>query len=136
MILLRLDCADLEWTDYMAVLDDRELLVIRDRFTGIIEAFPLKGKATEEIVLSIKRFIGSREGHFSIFRSSTTVRESVQRIEDPTRHFSTWKECYQLPCREEYPIPCRSHGEAGLPACYWTFAVTCCSHLCISPTEH
>lgn len=59
--LITFDCADLEWTDYMAVLDDRELLVIRDRFTGIIEAFPLKGKATEEIVLSIKRFIGSRK---------------------------------------------------------------------------
>ncbi len=55
------DFADMEWTNYMGIPEDRELLVIRDRFTGVIQAFPLKGKATEEIVLSIKRFIGNRK---------------------------------------------------------------------------
>ena len=45
----------------MGIPEDRELLVIRDRFTGVIQAFPLKGKSTEDIVLSIKRFIGNRK---------------------------------------------------------------------------
>lgn len=77
----------------MGIPDDRELLVIRDRFTGVIQAYPLKSKNTGDIVLCIKRFIGNRS-HPCIFRPSATIREGMQGTEDYTRHFRTWEESH------------------------------------------
>ena len=59
--LITFDFVDLEWTNYMGVPDERELLVIRDRFTGVIQAFPLRGKSTDDIIPCLKRFMGSRK---------------------------------------------------------------------------
>ena len=43
----------------------RELLVIRDRYTGMIQAFPMKERNQDNVVLSIKRFAGSRKIAFA-----------------------------------------------------------------------
>ena len=59
--LITFDFADLERSNYLGVLNERELLVIRDRFTGIIQAYPMERKNNESVVLSIKRFIGNRK---------------------------------------------------------------------------
>ena len=131
--LITFDFADLEWTNYMGIPDDRELLVIRDRFTGVIQAFPLKGKTTEEIVSSIKRFTGNRKVALA--------------FSDQAPQFV--KACRELRITLDTSVPGRKVTnslaerniqflvgatatcllEAGLPACYWSFAVTCVSHL-------
>ena len=130
--LITFDFADMEWANYMGIPEDRELLIIRDRFTGVIQAFPLKGKSTEDIVLSIKRFIGNRK---------VTLAFS-----DQAPQFV--RACRELKIPLDTPVPGRKVTnslaerniqflvgatttcllEAGLPACYWTFAVTCVSH--------
>ena len=131
--LITFDFADMEWTNYMGIPEDRELLTIRDRFTGVIQAFPLKGKTTEDIVLSTKRFIGNRKATLA--------------FSDQAPQFV--KACRELKITLDTSVPGRKVTnslaerniqflvgatttcllEAGLPACYWTFAVTCVSHL-------
>ncbi len=130
--LITFDFADLEWTSYMGIPEDRELLVIRDRFTGVIQAFPLKTRATDDIVMSIKRFIGDRK--------------VVLAFSDQAPQFV--KACKELKIALDTSVPGRKVTnslaerniqfligatatcllEAGLPACYWQFAVTCVSH--------
>ena len=63
--LVTFDFADLERNSYLNACDDKELLVVRDRFTGIIQSFPMKEKDTDNIVLSIKRFAGNRKIAFA-----------------------------------------------------------------------
>ena len=131
--LITFDFADLEWTSYMGVPDERELLVIRDRFTGVIQAFPLQGKSTDDIIPCLKPFIGSRK--------------VVLAFSDQAPQFV--KACRELKITLDTSVPGRNVTnslaerniqflvtaattcllEAGLPACYWTFAVTCVSHL-------
>ena len=131
--LITFDFADLEWTNYMGVPDERELLVIRDRFTGVIQAFPLRGKSTDDIIPCLKRFMGSRK--------------VMLAFSDQAPQFV--KACRELKITLDTSVPGRKVTnslaerniqflvtatttcllEAGLPACYWTFAVTCVSHL-------
>ena len=131
--LITFDFADLEWTNYMRVPDERELLVIRDRFTGVIQAFPLRGKSTDDIIPCLKRFMGSRK--------------VMLAFSDQAPQFV--KACRELKITLDTSVPGRKVTnslaerniqflvtatttcllEAGLPACYWTFAVTCVSHL-------
>ena len=117
----------------MGVPDERELLVIRDRFTGVIQAFPLRGKSTDDIVPCLKRFMGARK--------------VLLAFSDQAPQFV--KACRELKITLDTSVPGRKVTnslaerniqflvtatttcllEAGLPACYWTFAVTCVSHL-------
>ena len=132
--LITFDFADLEWTNYMGVPDERELLVMRDRFTGVIQAFPLQGKSTDDIIPCLKRFIGSRKVVLAL--NSDQAPQFV-------------KACKELKITLDTSVPGRKVTnslaerniqflvtaattcllEAGLPACYWTFAVNCVSHL-------
>lgn len=114
-----LDFADLERTNYMGVPD------VRDRFTGVIQAFPLKGKATEEILLSIKRFIGSRKVTLAFSDQAPQFVKACKELKIPLDS--------SVPGRKVTNSLVQATAtcllEAGLPACYWTFAVTCVSHL-------
>ena len=118
----------------MGVPDERELLVMRDRFTGVIQAFPLQGKSTDDIIPCLKRFIGSRKVVLAL--NSDQAPQFV-------------KACKELKITLDTSVPGRKVTnslaerniqflvtaattcllEAGLPACYWTFAVNCVSHL-------
>ena len=131
--LITCDFADLEWTNYMGVPDERELLVIRDRFTGVIQAFPLQGKSSDDIIPCLKRFIGARK--------------VILAFSDQAPQFV--KACRELKITLDTSVPGRKVTnslaerniqslvtatttcllEAELPACYWTFAVTCVSDL-------
>lgn len=41
--------------------DHKELLVIRDRFTGMVLGSPVPDKSTETVVRVVKKFIGERK---------------------------------------------------------------------------
>ena len=56
--LVTFDFADIERNSYLSACDDKELLVIRDRYTRMIQAFPMKERNQDNVVLSIKRFAG------------------------------------------------------------------------------
>ena len=131
--LITFDFADLEWTNYMGIPDDRELLVIRDRFTGVIQAFPLKGKTTEEIVSSIKRFTGNRKVALAFsdqapqFVKACTELRITLDTSVPGRKVTNSLAERNIQFLVGATATCLL--EAGLPACYWSFAVTCVSHL-------
>ena len=131
--LITFDFADLEWTNYMGVPDERELLVIRDRFTGVIQAFPLRGKSTDDIVPCLKRFMGSRKVMLAF---SDQAPQFVKACRDlkitldtsvPGRKVTNSLAERNIQFLVTATTTCLL--EAGLPACYWTFAVTCVSHL-------
>ena len=113
----------------MGIPEDREVLVIRDRFTGVIQAFPLQGKATEDVIPCIKRFIGSRK---VVLAFSDQAPQFVKACKELKITLGTSvpgrKSTNSLAERNiQFLINATSTCllEAGLPACYWTFAVVC-----------
>ena len=112
----------MEWTNYLGIPDEHELLVIRDRFTGIIQAFPLPGKSPDDTIPCFKRFIGPRK---VVLAYSDQAPQFVKALR---------KEGDQLTCRKEHiqflvNATATCLLDTRLPACYWTFAVACVSHL-------
>ena len=125
--------ADLERTNYMGIPEDREALVIRDRFTGITQAFPMKGKASEEIVLSIKCFIGNRKVVLAFSDQAPQVVKACRELKIPLDTSVPGRKVTNSLAERNIQFLVGSATtcllEAGLPACYWPFAVTCVAHL-------
>ena len=131
--LITFDFADMEGTNYMGIPEDRELLIIRDRFTGVIQAFPLKGKTTEDIVLSIKRFIGNRKVTLAFSDQAPQFVRACRELKIPLDTSVPGRKVTNSLAERNIQFLVGATTtcllEAGLPACYWTFAVTCVSHL-------
>ena len=131
--LITFDFADLEWTNYMGIPDERELLVIRDRFTGVIQAFPLRGKSTDDIIPCLKRFMGSRKVTLAFSDQAPQFVKACRELKItldtsvPGRKVTNSLAERNIQFLVTATTTCLL--EAGLPACYWTFAVTCVSHL-------
>ena len=58
--LMTFDFVDMGKATEIGWRDHKELLVIRDRFTGMVLGFPVPDKSTETVVRVIKKFIGER----------------------------------------------------------------------------
>lgn len=108
----------------------KEILVVRDRYTGIIQSYP---KNTDDVALAIKKFMGKR-----VIREaySDKARQFEKAMDILKTHLD-----HALPGRPSTnPLAERNNQfilataatcllEAGLPACFWKFAITCVCHL-------
>ena len=131
--LITFDFADLERSKYLGALDERELLVIRDRFTGIIQAFPMERKTAEAIVISIKRFIGNRKVILAFSDQAPQFVKACRELKIPLDTSVPGRKVTDSLAERNIQFLVGATAtcllEAGLPACYWTFAVSCVSHL-------
>ena len=122
--LITFDFVDLEWTNYMGVPDERELLVIRDRFTGVIQAFPLRGKSTDDIIPCLKRFMGSRKVTLAFSDQAPQFVKACRELKItldtsvPGRKVTNSLAERNIQFLVTATTTCLL--EAGLPACYWT----------------
>ena len=131
--LITFDFADLERTNYMGIPEDRELLVVRDRFTGVIQAFPMKGKASEEIARNLKRFIGNRKVVLAFSDQATQFVKACKELKIPLDTSVPGRKVTNSLAERNIQFLVGASTtcllESGLPACYWPFAVTCVAHL-------
>ena len=131
--LVTFDFADLERNSYLNACDDKELLVIRDRFTGMIQSFPMKEKDADNIVLSIKRFAGNRKIAFAYSDQAPQFVKACKELKItldtsvPGRKVTNSLAERNIQFLVGIAATCLL--EAGLPACYWSYAVSCVSHL-------
>ena len=131
--LITFDFMDTRKTTKLGYDTVKEILVIRDRFTGIVQSYPSPTKNTEDVVRAVKYFMGRR-----------TIREACS---DKARQFVKGMEALKIPFDHALPgrPPTNSLAkrnnqfviattttcllEAGLPACFWKFAMRYVCHL-------
>ena len=131
--LFTFDFMDTRKTTKLGYDTVKEILVIRDRFTGIIQSYPSPTKNTEDVVRAVKYFMGRR-----------TIREAYS---DKARQFVKGMEALKIPFDHALPGRPSTNSlaernnqfviattttcllEAGLPACFWKFAIRCICHL-------
>ena len=131
--LITFDFMDTRKTTKLGYDTVKEILVIRDRFTGIIQSYPSPTKNTEDVVRAVKFFMGRR-----------TIREAYS---DKARQFVKGMEALKIPFDHALPGRPSTNSlaernnqfviattttcllEAGLPACFWKFAIRCVCHL-------
>ena len=107
--------------------------MIRDRFTGMIQSFPMKEKDTDNIVLSIKRFAGNRKIAFAYSDQAPQFVKACKELKItldtsvPGRKVTNSLAERNIQFLVGVAATCLL--EAGLPACYWSYAVSCVSHL-------
>ena len=124
--LITFDFMDTRKTTKLGYDTVKEILVIRGRFTGIIQSYPSPTKNTEDAVRAVKYFMGRR-----------TIREAYS---DKARQFVKGMEALKIPFdhalsgrpstnslaerNNQFVIATTATCllEAGLPACFWKFA--------------
>ena len=59
--LITFDFVDMGKATEMGWRDHKELLVVRDRYTGMVLGSPVPDKSTETVIAVVKKFIGERK---------------------------------------------------------------------------
>ena len=131
--LITFDFADIERNSYLGLAGDRELLVIRDRFTGMVQAYPMREKNAENVVISIKRFIGSRKVEQAYSDQAPQFVNARRELKIPLDTSVPGRKVTNSLAERNIQfiigVTATCLLEAGLPACYWPYAVSCVSHL-------
>ena len=112
--------------------EHKELLVIRDRYTGMVLGSPVPDKSTETVIRVIKRFIGERKVTCAYSDSAPSFEAAMRELGIPldrslpgrsvTNSIAERNNLFIL----DTASTCLLH--AGLPACFWPFAVEYVSH--------
>ena len=112
--------------------EHKELLVIRDRFTGMVLGSPVPDKSTETVVRVIKSFIGDRKVVCAYSDSAPSFEAAMRELGIPLDKSlpgrsvtNSIAERNNLFIIDTAPT-CLLH--AGLPACFWPYAVEYVSH--------
>ena len=130
--LITFDFVDMGTATEMGWKDRKELIVIRDRFTGMVLGSPVPDKSTETVVRVIKKFIGERNVTCAYSDSAPSFEAAMSELGIPldkslpgrsvTNSIAERNNLFILGTAST----CLLH--AGLPACFWPFAVEYVSH--------
>ena len=130
--LITFDFVDMGKATEMGWRDHKELLVIRDRYSGMVLGSPVPDKSTETVVLAIKKFVGDRKVVCAYSDSAPSFEAAMNELGIPldkslpgrsvTNSIAERNNLFML----DTASTCLLH--AGLPACFWPFAVEYVSH--------
>ena len=130
--LITFDFVDMGKATEMGWREHKELLVIRDRYTGMVLGSPVPDKSTETVIRVIKRFIGERKVTCAYSDSAPSFEAAMRELGIPldrslpgrsvTNSIAERNNLFIL----DTASTCLLH--AGLPACFWPFAVEYVSH--------
>ena len=130
--LITFDFVDMGKATEMGWRDHKELLVIRDRYSGMVLGSQVPDKSTETVVLAIKKFVGERKVVCAYSDSAPSFEAAMNELGIPldkslpgrsvTNSIAERNNLFIL----DTASTCLLH--AGLPACFWPFAVEYVSH--------
>ena len=127
---------DLMNTQKMArdgIMPDKDVLVIRDRFTGVIWGYPLKASNSDEVVQAMKHYIGKRKVTNAYSDDAPQFEAALKELRIPLdQSLPGHPQNNSLAERNNQFMMLTTSTcllEAGLPPCFWPFAVECVSHL-------
>ena len=130
--LITFDFVDMGKATEMGWREHKELLVIRDRYTGMVLGSPVPDKSTETVIRVIKKFIGERKISCAYSDSAPSFEAAMRELGIPLdRSLPGRSVTNSIAERDNLFIldtasTCLLH--AGLPACFWPFAVEYVSH--------
>ena len=113
----------------------KEILVIRDRYTGIIQSYPSPTKNTEDVVRAVKYFMGKTNYQRSLLRQSQTVRQGHGGSQDSFWPCSAGKTFNEFSCRAQQPV--RHCDYYHMLTRGWTTSMflEVCHTMCMSSTQ-
>ena len=131
--LITFDAVDTSKVHDDALILEKEVLVVRDCYTGMIGAYPSDRMAKDDVVRAIKQFIGAKKVRQAYSDHAPQFIEAMNEMKIPIDH--------SLPRRPQTnSIAERTNQfiltatatcllEAGLPPCFWRTAIHCVCHL-------
>ena len=138
--LITFDAVDTSKVHDDVLVLEKEVLVVRDCFTGIIGAYPSDRMTKDDVVRAVKQFIGAKKVRQAYSDHAPQFIEAMNEMKIPIDH--------SLPGRPQTnSIAERTNQfiltatstcllEAGLPPCFWRTAILCVCHLLnVEPTD-
>jgi len=113
--------------------DDKTIFVIRDRYTGMLQSYPSARKDTDSVIRAVKQFMGRRKIREAYSDDAPQFDKAMKALKIPmdtslagkTKHNSLAERTNQFVLMAT--TTCLL--EAGIPPCFWMYAIRCVSHL-------
>ena len=113
--------------------DDKTIFVIRDRYTGMLQSYPSARKDTNAVITAVKQFMGRRKIREAYSDDAPQFEKAMKIMRIPmdtslagkTKHNSLAERTNQF----VLVATTTCLLEAGIPPCFWMYAIRCVSHL-------
>ena len=113
--------------------DDKNIFVIRDRYTGMLQSYPSARKDTDAVIRAVKQFMGRRKIREAYSDDAPQFDKAMKALKIPmdtslagkTKHNSLAERTNQF----VLVATTTCLLEAGIPPCFWMYAIRCVSHL-------
>ena len=113
--------------------DDKTIFVIRDGYTGMLQSYPSARKDTDAVIRAVKQFMGRRKIREAYSDDAPQFDKAMKALKIPmdtslagkTKHNSLAERTNQF----VLVATTTCLLEAGIPPCFWMYAIRCVSHL-------
>ena len=131
--LITFDAVDTSKVHDDVLVLEKEVLVVRDCFTGVIGAYPSDRMTKDDVVRAVKQFIGNKKVGQAYSDHAPQFIEAMNEMMIPIDH--------SLPGRPQTNSIAERTNQfiltatstcllgAGLPPCFWRTAILCVCHL-------
>ena len=131
--LITFDAVDTSKVHDDVLVLEKEVLVVRDCFTGIIGAYPSYRMAKDDVVRAVKQFIGAKKVRQAYSDHAPQFIEVMNEMKIPIDHSLPGRPQTNLIAERtnQFILTATSTCllEAGLPSCFWRTAILCVCHL-------
>ena len=129
--LITFDAVDTSKVHDDVLILEKEVLVVRDCFTGIIGAYPSDRMTKDDVVRAVKQFIGAKKVRQAYSDHAPQFIEAMNEMKIPIDH--------SLPGRpqtnsiaertNQFILTATSTCLLEVPPCFWRTAILCVCHL-------
>jgi hypothetical protein len=111
---------------------ERNMLVVRDRATGMVDCFPVQSKSSQEVSISLRCFLGQTKPGMIYTDCAPELAKAIENIAahgtaQPYRHETNGRIERTIRLVAEGARTCLA--QSGLPSRFWPLA---CRHFCFS----